>query len=219
MHDDHGCIEFDIMLFIELWQFVRVEKIKRKNLRHILRKRTTRQRERESERDKRQGKQKFTEKRSLFNALDRLKKMLNTVKTLLLLVRAVRFAFLVCTLDVCSLLLVFLFIVCLPFFEPPCVRARLFRARDCARAICSSTSFCFLIFLMIMMRQLFKSRHIHALVKRPRRTCIMIVTTNDISSWSRSFDCSFSFALVCLLFSKETERELKKKNAHREKKT
>lgn len=144
---------------------------KEKNLRHISRKRTRRHRASE-----RRGKQKHTEKRSPLNASDRLKKCWTQWKRCCCLLELSVLLFLCLhTLDARSLLLVFLFIVCLPC-SPACVRqccwhgARL-RSRDLFFNIVL-----FFDILMIMMRQLFKSRHIHALVKRPRRTCIMITS-------------------------------------------
>ena len=189
------------MLFIELWQFVWVEK-KEKNLRHISQKRTRRQRQREWE--TRQGKQKHTEKRSLFNASHRLKKCWTQWKrcccllelSVLLFLSAHSMFVLYCSYSFSSFAFLFRLHVC----ERIRIVARL-RSRDLFLNIVL-----FFDILMIMMRQLFKSRHIHALVKRPRRTCIMITShkfaTNDISSSSRSFACSFSFAhsrrLLCL---------------------
>lgn len=77
------------------------------------------------------------------------KRMLNTVKMLLSLVRAVRLVS--CLPFVFWFITDILFQLCLPFLRDLFVYIVL----------------CFFWYLTIMMRQLFKSRHIHALVKRP----------------------------------------------------
>lgn len=88
--------------------------------------------------------------------------MFNTVKTVLSLVRAVRSVF--------SCLPVYLFF----WFIIPCFSYDLF-----------FNIVLFFDILMIMMRQLFKSRHIHALVKRP-------YMYNDLqpSTQTIQFECS-----------------------------